>query len=326
MLDTIRVKYPISPTPEQLKNWTKRISINSMGGIRETYMYNPKITDDNVMVKYTYYPIGYDSKPLFTLEVSLPKMIYGTNFRMIGSIDETINISNVLLSDVPHVPILDLAEGLLIRLDICYNHQVGDLVDDYIIAIGNLDYPHRRTKHHRYEGAEFRSKHKTTKFYNKQTEIGTPDAYGILRQETTILRGQNVQKLLGTKKPTLLDITPELVKNQLEDDLKKLRLLDNVITNQDTALKMLCDKYGSDAGIYYFGVLVSRLTKSKKRIANETKMHPRSLDRRLRNIVDAGIAPTLTDREEPLPPLNINFNHYQSSPSKSHFVPSSQAS
>ena len=111
--------------------------------------------------------------------------------------------------------------------------------------------------------------------------------------------------ILGKKKPTLLDITPEFIKEQLEDDLRKLRLLDNVIANKDKALQILCETYGSDAGIYYFGLLISRIDKSKKRISQETQMHPRSLDRRLKNIVDSGIAPTLTDREEPLPPLEI---------------------
>ena len=307
MLDTIRVKYPIAPRPEQLEYWTRRTSTTRAGAEKEMYTYNPKITNDEVMLKYTYYPIAYDSNPLLTLEVSLPKMIHGNNFQMIDGIEESIETANKLLSNIPHAPILDLAEGLLIRVDMCYNHQVGNAVDDYIKAIGNLDYPHRRTKFHRYEGAEFRSKHKTTKFYDKQTEAGTPDAYGILRQETTILRGKNVQKLLDSKTPRLEDITPALVKEYLEDDLAKLRLLDNVIANKDTALKMLCEKHGSEAGIYYFGILTSRIDKSKKRIVNETQLHPRSLDRRLRKIVDSGIAPTLTDREEPLPPLTIDL-------------------
>ena len=92
-----------------------------------------------------------------------------------------------------------------------------------------------------------------------------------------------------------------------EDDLAKLRLKDNVIATKDTAIKMLCEKHGTEAGIYYYGLLVSRLCKSKKRISQETQLHPRSLDRRLRKIVDSGISPTLTNREEPLPPLTIDF-------------------
>ena len=133
---------------------------------------------------------------------------------------------------------LDLAEGILIRLDMCYNHQVGDAVDDYIKALGNLDYPHRRTKHHRYEGVEFRAKHKTTKFYNKEHESGFTEAHGILRQEITLLNGKDIQKFLHKPKPTLLDVISEQVAEELRSDLEKLGLLNNSIANRDTALKV----------------------------------------------------------------------------------------
>lgn len=69
------------------------------------------------------FPLGYDRKPLLTLEVSLPKLIYGNNYQMLGSLDGTIQIGNMFLAIVSHAPILDLAEGILILLDMCYNHQ-----------------------------------------------------------------------------------------------------------------------------------------------------------------------------------------------------------
>lgn len=304
MLDTIRVKYPISPTMEELQYWNHKITVNPTG-VRECYIYNPKFTSDEVMLKYTYFPVGYDRKPLLTLEVSLPKLIYGNNYQMLNSLDETIKTGNMLLPFVPNVPILDLAEGILIRLDMCYNHQVGGAVEDYIKAIGNLEYPHRRTKYHRLEGAEFRAKHVTTKFYNKEKETGSAEAFGILRQETSILTGKDVQNFLGKKNPTLLDVSYDLVREYLNNDLRKIGLLENSIANHDTALKTLCDTYGNDAGIYYFGLLISKIDKSKNRISRETHTHPRSLDRKLKLIRDAGIPLTLTDREEPLPPLVI---------------------
>ncbi|MCW5887748.1 MAG: hypothetical protein KIT07_06455 [Anaerolineales bacterium] len=307
MLDTIRLKYAVSPTEEQLTNWQRRTRSTQTGGVIESYVYNPVITEDEVIVKYTYYPVGYKLEPLLTLEVSLPKLINGNNHQMIGSIDGTIKIGNLALELVQHAPKLDLAEGVLIRLDFCYNHQVGELVDDYIQAIGQLDYPHRRTKYHRYEGAEFRAKHKTTKFYNKEHESRRSDAHGILRQELTILKGSNVAKVLGKDSPTLLDITKDIAAVHLNDDLAKLRLLGNSIANADMALKVLCQQYGSEAGIYYYGLLVSRLQKSKKRIHQESQLHHRTLERRLRKIVDSKIALTLTDRSEPLPPLKVEL-------------------
>ena len=235
MLDTIRVKFPIYPSDEQLKAWTVRTS-KSPTGERKTFIYNPVV--DATTLRFTYFPADYSGKPMLTLECSLPKLIFDNNYQMLGSIDGAIKIANMALASVPHVPILDLSEGILIRLDMCYNHQVGDAVDDYIKALGNLDYPHRRTKHHRYEGVEFRAKHKTTKFYNKEHKSGYIEAHSILRQEITLIKGKDIQKLLHKPKPTLLDVSREQVVEELKSDLAKLGLLDNSIATQNTAFEI----------------------------------------------------------------------------------------
>ena len=304
MLDTIRVKYPIYPTDDQLKHWKLRTT-RIRTGIRQVYIYNPIVGETTL--RFTYYPTDYSGKPMMTLEMSLPKMIFDNNYHMLGSIDETIKIVNMQLEGVPYIPKLDLAEGILIRLDMCYNHQVGEAVDDYIKALGNLDYPHRRTKYHRYEGVEYRAKHKTTKFYNKEHESGFIEAHGILRQEITLMHGKDIQQLLGKPRPTLLDVSYEQVAEELKSELSKLGLLDNSIANQDTAMDILCKEHGELAGFYYWALLKNKTGKSRKRITNESKMHPRSIDRKLRKIVDAGVPLTLTDREEPLPPLDDLF-------------------
>jgi hypothetical protein len=304
MLDTIRVKFPIDPTEEQLENWTRRTT-RSLTGQSDVFIYNPVI--DEAMLKFTYRPFDFKGKPILTLEVSLPKLIFDNNYQMLSSIDGTIKIANILLDGVPHVPKLDLAEGVLIRLDMCYNHQVGDAVEDYIKAIGNLDYPHRRTKHHRYEGAEFRAKHKTTKFYNKERESGYIEAYGILRQEITLINGKDIQKLFRKKQPTLMDVSSGKIVECLEGELERLGLLGNSIATRDTALKSLCDAHGDNAGIYYYGLLISKLDKSRKEIKQKTGTHPRSLDRKLRKIVDARVPLTLTERDKPLPSLRIEL-------------------
>jgi len=239
--------------------------------------------------------------------VSLPKLIFGNNYQEITNVENAMIVANSILEKVPYAPDLNLADGVLLRLDLCHNHQVGDAVDDFINAMGNLEFPHRRTKSHRGEGVEFRSKHKTTKFYNKERESGFVEAHGILRQETTLLDPRDIQKLLKCSAPTLLDLSNQVIADVLKDDLAKLNLLNNSIANRNIALQALCSVYGYDAGIYYFGLLTSKLDKTKKQLLNETKMHPRSLDNKLRKIKEAGIPLTLTDREEPLPPLTINL-------------------
>lgn len=304
MIDTIRVKFPIAPTAFQLGAW-KHITSKELQGEKERYIYNP--VSGSASLRFTFFPIDYNGFPMLTLETSLPKLVHGNNYQMIESIEEAIKIANAKLAKVRDIPMLDIAEGILIRLDICYNHQVGDAVDDYIKALSNLDYPHRRTKAHRYEGVEYRAKHKVTKFYNKENETGKVEARGILRHETTMLKGKDIQKLTGSKSPTLLDVPIDLIKESLMGDLKALGLLNNSIANRDTALKTLCEAYGEDAGFYYYGLLVARQNKSKKQIKSVMKKHPRSIDRKIKKIKDVGLPTTFTDREEPLPPLVIDL-------------------
>jgi hypothetical protein len=304
MLDTIRVKFPIAPTDEQLKSWTQRITTTPTG-TKTVYVYNPVV--DETTLRFTYYPADYSGHPMLTLEFSLPKLIFDNNYQMLGSVDGAVKIANLRLAELPHVPHLDIGEGQLIRLDMCYNHQVGEMVDEYIRALGHLEYPHRRTKYHLGEGTEFRAKHKTTKFYNKEHESGYLEAHGILRQEITLIKGKDIQKLLKKSKPTLLDVSYQTVAEELRNDLAKLGLLNHSIANHDTAFDILCDAHGEYAGFYYWALLKNKTIKSRKRIAKESKMHPRSVDRKLRKIVDAGIPLTLTSQEEPLPPLSIEL-------------------
>jgi hypothetical protein len=306
MIDTIRVKYHIRPTSKQLEAWTIR-SVETQTGKRYSLTYNPT-TENQVLPRYTYYPLGYDNTPILTLEFSLPKLVFGNNYQMISNVEQAMIDTNDILEKIPNTPELNIADGILIRLDFCYNHQVGDAVDDYIKAISNLEYPHRRTKHHRFEGVEFRAKHKTTKFYGKERESGFIEAHGILRQETTMLDAKDIQKLLRSTRPALLDLSDKIIADALEDDLRKLGLLNNSIATRDTALETLCNTHGEYAGVYYSGLLSDKMEKSKKQLVKQIKTHPRSLDRRLRKIVQSGIPLTLTDREVPLPPLNIDLS------------------
>jgi hypothetical protein len=307
MIDTVRLKFALAPTPNQLRSWDKHVRTKATGQTSYRYILNLELTADAVSVRCTHFPLDYSGEPLTTIELSLPKACYGNNFAMLETLDEAIARVNALLSEVEALPPLDIAEGVLLRIDPCYNHQVGPLVPDYINAIGRLEYPHRRTKHHKDEGAEFRSKHITTKFYDKARECGDHNAAGILRQECSYLSAKRIAKLVGKKKPTLLDVTPEFVLHLLRIDLANLKLDGAIIADRDTALKRLSDEHGPLAGPYYWGLLMAKQDTSRRQLCARTSLHPRSLDRRLRRITEAGIALAVTDTSEPLPPLEINL-------------------
>jgi hypothetical protein len=304
MIDTIRVKFPTCLTAFQLGGWRCIIS-RYADGEKVKYVYNPTI--GAVTFRFTYLPESYDGTPMLMLEFSLPKLVFGNNYQMLESIEETIKIANKTLAKVKDVPLLDISQGVFIRLDLCYNHRVGDAVDDYIKALSFLDYPHRRTKGHLHEGVEYKSQHKVTKFYNKEFESKKKEAYGILRQEITLLDGKDIQELIGNKRPTLLSLSNELISNALKKELATLNLLNNSIGTRKTSLQKLCEEHGQYAGVYLFGLLMAKMEKSRKQLAKATGIHPRSLDWKLAKIAASGLPFTVTDRDEPLPPLIINL-------------------
>lgn len=127
-------------------------------------------------------------------------------------------------------------------------------------------------------------------------------------------------RFLGALLPSSPDFAPiiEAVRgkynlHEVDPDgeaIKEIYLGDEIVPLEEFRKDLenfVCETYGDNAGIYYFGLLISKLDKSRKQIVKKTSTHPRSLDRKLRNIVDAGIPLTLADREEPLPPLSINL-------------------
>lgn len=312
MLDTIGLNLPIRIDPAQLVYWDEDVYRKAKGGrfIRYKYMAT---SDRGALVTYTYYPYANQGTPILNIEFSLPHLVLGSNVYQVFNIKEAIDLANGMLPDVPGVPKLDLWDGVLTRLDVCYNHQVGDLVPHYIRALIFHDYPNREPRPYMSSGVQFPTKNATFKLYDKQKErlknrdhVGAQLAYGILRQETTNRKGA-VRKLTGLKQPTLRDINIDMLLDALENELKKLDLLNRPIGTRKIALEQLCAKYGSRAGVYYFGLLAAKGEQpSKDVIASNTGLHPRSLDRQLEKIVQADIPLTLTDTEEPLPPLTID--------------------
>ena len=162
-------------------------------------------------------------------------------------------------------------------------------------------------------GVQFKNGQRATKFYDKEKERlakkdnkGAVAARGILRQEIT-LRKKALRAILGLKTPTLRDISIDLLVDILENDLKELGLHENSIGTRNTAPEKLCAEYGPLAGIYYTGVLILRIEMpTKDFICLITQKHPKTIDRQLMKILKAGVPLTLTDADEPLPPLTID--------------------
>lgn len=255
MIDTVVVKFQTEPTEENLPHgWAKSTHTDlERGEVREKYIRNVD------PFKATYYPIDHKGRPLLTIEFSLPKVLYGVNWPMLADIGAAVTKADEMLAADPGFPPLPSAGGAeIVRLDACYNHQVGDSLHGYLQALSRLEYRARQTVPFLGTGVEYRCLSGKTKFYDKRRE--TVELYktdlaawappGTLRQETTFRHTRDVtQALRWVGRPTLNALQPTNVLDILYRDLQHLGILDCRFATREVALQILCGEYGNNKGI-----------------------------------------------------------------------------
>lgn len=259
-------------------------------------------------IKYFYYPYANHGAPFLYIEFSLPRLLLGNNAFMIYDIERDINLADLMLPEIPGVPKINLWEGILTRLDVCYNHNVGDLTKQYVPPLGFLNYSRRVTVSDiNMNGVYYKNNQITTKFYVKSSVSKLPEANGILRQETT-RRKEAVRRLTKNQKPTLCDIHYELLITSQERDLVNLSLFNSFIGNKDYAASRLTEVYGAKKGLSLYDLLCKYYDSgsNKDSMCQLFNCSHQTIDRKLKKIVDSGLSLTLTDTKEPLPPLIID--------------------
>jgi hypothetical protein len=312
MIDTVTFGFHIEPSISQLKRWDH----HCMDEIRDERVWIRHNTNIRMpggwTVQAEFYPQNVTSTaniPLLKIKFSLPKALYGNNAKMLSDVSGAIDIANKELHLHTQIPPIDLNEGGLYRLDTCYNHQVGEFVQDYIGNLFNLDYPRHKTgPYHqdRHQGVQFKTNSASTSFYDKHFECRLPQAYGILRQENTQHDRGRIEKILGIEQPTINSITKDRVKEILEHDLEVLKLNVQGITNRETAAEILVATYGSKRGYSLIGYLVRRQTMSEEQIMTQDNLNQRQIYRLKKDIADTGISMALGEKI-PLPPLRIEL-------------------
>ena len=270
-------------------------------------------------IQFTYYPSISDG--LLKIQFSLPNAIYGNNVQMVYNIVEAIDIANSNLPNIKGIPEINLWNGLLDRVDVCYNFQVGNLIPWYVKSLQVLEYPYRRTRPYNSQGVQFQNTQAILKFYDKarerrddKDERGAIAAKGILRMEAELHSNHvkaHFESRIGSKKPTLRDISVHWALDVTENELDELNLLGCSIGTVDTTFKVLREKYGHWEALALIGLLQTNMTyPSKELFAEDAGLHPNSIGRHLKKkFVENGIPPTLTTHSEPLPPLVVDRDY-----------------
>jgi len=307
VIDTVSLRFHDEPTETQLEEWDTHHYSKSNGETQKKYILRVPI-DGGVILRAIYYPRnpGFLA-PMLKITFSVPKVLFGNNVDMLSDMEQlkaVIQIVNMSIALCEGMPTVDFWEGVLGRIDLCYNHQVGELVPDYIRSFSCLSYPHRKTRPYLNEGVQYKSQVVTTKFYDKLNQCRLPIAQGILRQETTLRKPYNIERRMGVSNPQLRDVKKEWIVEMLTNDLDKLRLNNHITCNRECAQEILVEEYGSNTGTRLLGYWIARQNMTKEQmIASGTNL--RTIQRNEKMITDAGVSLAMTDATVPLPPLRI---------------------
>ena len=322
-IDTVVFQLPNSLSVDHLKSEgfvlvTKEINVNETK--RRLYM-NTAI--EGIPLSFTYYPQnpGYPT-PMFLITLSPPNLLYGHNAIMLRSeseIHKAISKANKLLNTYfPWLSPINVAELVLQRLDLCYDHQVGHNVQDYLRILQGRTMHRRKTfpyvqrdfpERIKLEGVEYRTMSGQNKsmFYDKYLECRHESAKGILRQERKLYGPSYIAACLGIiEPPTLMHITLDRVAWLLESDLQKLGMKDTLIIDMKTAYKILIEKYGFTKAKLLIGYLTLRQIMTREQMI-EDGAGVRAIQDNEKLIKDVSVCSTLSDENVTLPPLEIKY-------------------
>ena len=304
-IDTITLGYPIDTFPGRLDGW-HYLQGQSKDGRTWERCYKTILMPSRCKLQITFYAqnvTASSNDPSISLEFSVPRVLYGNNLHPIFEVDESLNIVSRELRLIPQVPSLNMEEGLVYRIDVCKNHQVGDRLPYYIDAISRLNYPHRNTVYYLNQGVQFKADCASSKYYDKRNESKLPLAYGILRQEVTERNRKRLEELTRIQKTTIHTFTYDCIRGILTNDLNKLHLDDSIIANREFAIESLNNVYGTREGERLMKILVDRQILSKEQMMDAYGLDRSTINKAEKNINNAGISMALTNWKEPLLPI-----------------------
>lgn len=276
MIDTVKLKIPIDDVAyEEISKWCDvHIGIrknDTAGNITKYFITKANIELGShhrewlIRVPQQFTEHGDNH---ITLELSVPKYVYGHNVRMLSVADfhkAMVNINKELFEQRKISSPLEDWE--ILRLDICYNWKLSseEDLDKALKIIQNLNYP-RKQKFEYGTSVMFKGSAYTVKFYTKYPEFMAHDykyfikynydnleeimelAKRVLRFEVTI-RHTHFKTVFNKSHVKVKDITEEVVLETLQNYLKKLIKLVNTEYCEDiTVFEKLVAAYGEVKG------------------------------------------------------------------------------
>jgi hypothetical protein len=286
-IDTIAPSFPLPLDLSWVETWPHHTQ--DKGRVTSSMRLN-FLGHKSILVTYHPTDMKGDPNPSLIYTFSLPKMVNKCNHDLVFDMDQAIEEANRLVNGHDKLPPVRIEEGILRRIDIVYQYQVGNHPQDYVASISNAHYSHREAKPYPYQGVVFPSNDATTKFYDKERQCHHPEAFGLLRHEKT-LRGANyIGERCGKRNPTIMDIDNVFKKKELDIDLKRTGLNGTMICNLEVAVEKLLQYYGRTIGEKLVGYWSSRQGYTRDQMMSIYGYDNKTINRKEKMIQEAGVA------------------------------------
>lgn len=243
-IDTLKVGFKISLSETDLINWKKNNEtiVAEVGEKPISKVYHRSYPIGNgSSVSFTYIPMDYQKKEVNLLLIgfhSVPKMLGICNHSQVQDWQKGWDRINHIISNIPFpMEIPDIRDGIIYRIDLSVNFQVGDNVSYFLDILSQRYFPHRDCLIRSGKQVAFSAKEVSVSFYNKYlkckkvNKCNYEDAAVILRMEIQIRSKRQAQHWLGSNVPTLRLVTMQGVLERLEQDLITLKLDKPVLGN-----------------------------------------------------------------------------------------------
>ncbi len=243
-IDSLKIGFHIHLSEPNLKDWLKNEKV-IMSEFEDKLLSRVHTRKHQIgngsSINFAYIPVDYQGKnvDLLIIELhSVPKLLGVCNHSQIQDWEQGWDRINQILSDIPFlVEIPDVRDGIIYRIDVCANFQVGKNVNNFMDILCKRHFPHRTIQTFPGKQVIFGSKEISTSFYNKHRlckkdgRCYDEDAVGILRMETQIRTKRKAQEWFRLETPTLRMITKQRIIERLEQDLITLKLDKPVLGN-----------------------------------------------------------------------------------------------
>jgi hypothetical protein len=228
------------------------------------YIINPPLTQQGLSQPRVTV-ICHDTSVMVLSQVSLPKMLFGSNAKEISRSDlsNAFDIESRLVSALIGRD-FDARQALIMRVDYCANFTVGESYMKAYLEAARKSGLARRVRHIYDTGVSFKAKQLETLLYDKGAEIAQscarikqdaalPSGTGLLRFEDRF-RGKAVTRLTNNlrleNKRALTLLTPEIASLVINKKLAALGL-NATVDRDDELLRRLAEKFGKDAPTLY---------------------------------------------------------------------------